>query len=144
MVKNLKKCLITVFDSSKEASGCTERNTKNPSSWRSMVSEKIKKYLYKNVFGGFSQKCYFFKGYSWFFPKPFFVKSWGFLHCGQCIRTLLLSYQRPFFDIFYNFYHEGDPGDLGRPKNWQHPQKWPKSENKSIFVNGPRIQMGHV
>ena len=75
-----------------------------------MVIKKIKKYLKKNVLGGFSQKCYFFKGYSWFFQKPYFVKSWGFLHCSQCIRTLLLSYQIPFLDIFFTiFYPKGGP-----------------------------------
>ena len=38
------------FDSSKEASWCTERNARNPSSLQSMVSEKIMKNLQKLPF----------------------------------------------------------------------------------------------
>ena len=42
-------------------------------------------------------KMVIFLGFSWFFQKPYYVESWGFLCCVQCIETLLLSYQNQFF-----------------------------------------------
>ena len=52
MMKNLKNCVKAIYDSSKEASRCTERNIANPSYLKvqSTVSEKIKKYLQKLQF----------------------------------------------------------------------------------------------
>ena len=53
------------------------------------------------------QKRPIFQGFSWFFPKPYFEKTWGFLRCIQCIRTLLLSYQNPLSDNFSVFVPKG-------------------------------------
>ena len=84
-----------------------------------MVAHKIKKIPLKiNIFGRFGQNMIIFGGYSCFFQKSYIFKSWGFLRCIQCIRTLLLSYQKQFFDNFFRFFTiRGDPCDLGRPKN---------------------------
>ena len=110
MVKNQKNCQKAVFDSSKEASWCTERNAKNPSSWQGMVSEKIKNNLEKwSCFDQNGQKWLFLKVFFWFCGQPYFIKSWGFLRCVQCIRTLLLSYQKQLFDIFSDFHPKGGP-----------------------------------
>ena len=64
MVKFLKNCPKTIFDSSNEAFCCTERNAKDPSSLKIMVSEKVKKnsnnyhfwcfWLELDIFGGYS------------------------------------------------------------------------------------------
>ena len=46
-----------------------------------------------------------FGGFSWFYQKRYFSKSWGFLRYIQCIKTLLLSYQNQLSDNF----HKGGP-----------------------------------
>ena len=55
---------------------------------------KRKKKSKKYHFWPKRQKIVIFKGYFRFFQEPHFVKSWGFFRCVQCIKTLLLSYQK--------------------------------------------------
>ena len=43
---------------------------------------------------GFLKKMVNFGSFSWFFQERYIVESWGLLHCIQCMRTLLLSYQK--------------------------------------------------
>ena len=61
MVKILKNCPKTIFDSSKEAFWCHERNTKDHSSLKITLSEKIKKNVNKLSFLVFLVKI----GYFW-------------------------------------------------------------------------------
>ena len=72
-MKNLIFLPKAVFDSSKEASWGTERKAKTPSSYQSMVSEKIKKYLHKRLFLAVLVK----NGHFWcfFFQKPYLLKN---------------------------------------------------------------------
>ena len=37
------------------------------------------------------------------FQKRYFIRSWGFLRCIQCIKTLLLSYQNQLSHNFSDF-----------------------------------------
>ena len=101
MMKNLKNCLKTVFDSSKEASWCTECNAKKSHVFTKYGFYKNQEENFKNCgFGPFLVKMSTFWGFSWFFQKPYFVRSWGW---GQCIRTLLLCYQEQHSDKFSDF-----------------------------------------
>ena len=103
-VKNRKNCRIVDLDSSKEGFWCTECNTKNLSSLRITISEKIKKNRRKMVKNGQNgQKLPFWAGFSWFFQKWCFSESCGFLRCIQCIKTLLLSYLNQHSDNFSDF-----------------------------------------
>ena len=43
------------------------------------------------------------------FSETFFFKRLGFLRCVQCLKMLLLSYQKNFRTIFQKFYHNGGP-----------------------------------
>ena len=96
------------------------------------------------------KKWHFLK--NWHFWQFFIIYS-GTVH-GKELRSFALYsvHQDASFELSKTVFGEiqfftirGDPCDLVRPKNWWHPQKWPKSENKSIFVsrmtNGSRIQM---
>ena len=71
--------------------------------------------------------------------QPFFLDffknvNWGFLHCIQCIKTLLWSYLIQHSDNFFRFFTlRGDPYDFGVVKsytveNWL--QKIPKKSLK--------------
>ena len=44
----------------------------------------------------FKKKMGIFGSFSLFFQERYIVESWGLLRCIQCIRTLLLSYQKQF------------------------------------------------
>ena len=104
LMKNGKIVRKDEFDSSKEASWCTERNAKNRSTQQWKVSEKIKKNPQKLLFlTKIAKSGNFFKSFSWLFQKPYFVESLGFLRCIQCIKALLLSYQNQLFWQFYGF-----------------------------------------
>ena len=93
-----------VFDSSKEASWCTECNAKDPSSLKSTIPEKIKKNCQKYPF--FWVKNAIIGGFSRFIQERYIAESWGLLRCIECTRTLLLSYQNQHSDNFLNFHHD--------------------------------------
>ena len=80
-----------VFDSSNEAAGRTDCNTKDLSSLCCTVAEKIAKTQKITIFS----KMTIFMGISWFFQQRYIAKSWGFLLCNQCFLALHLSYQTP-------------------------------------------------
>ena len=88
-------CCKAVFDSSKEASWCTECNAKTPAAYKVWFLKKSR-ITSKNIhFLPKLPKMVIFGGVSRFFETPYFVKSWGFLRCIQWIKILLLSYQKP-------------------------------------------------
>ena len=101
--ENPKNCLKAVFDSSKEALWYTECNSKNPSSLQVTVSEKIGNNLKNYNFLPNLPKIVIFGGKPWFFQKPYFVKNWAVLCCIQCIRTLLLTYQKQLSEKYEIF-----------------------------------------
>ena len=87
-------------------------NTKQkPCSIHSTISLKIKKNLKNNHFSPPQKKLTW--DFLLVFQKPYHVKSWSFLCCIQCFRTLLLSYQIQLSDIFFIFFIiRGDPCDF--------------------------------
>ena len=102
----MKNCPNVVFDSSKEASWCTECKSKNPSSLQSMVSEKKSRKSSKNThFNQNSQNLQFFKGFSWFDQKPYSVMCWGLLHCIQWSGRFFWAIKNSFWTIFQIFHH---------------------------------------
>ena len=69
----------------------------------------------------------FIGGFSGFVQKPDIVMSCGFLCCVQCIKTLLLTYQKLFLDYLSNFSSLGETFViLGGQKVTQHGKKGPK------------------
>ena len=99
-----KNCPIIDFDSSKQGSWCTECNAKKRNSVQTTIFEKNQERLLKN--GLFNPKMRFlpvFGTISWFFQKWYFIKSFGFLRCIQCTKTLVLSYQNQQSDNFSNY-----------------------------------------
>ena len=79
-VNKWKKCLRWDFDSSKEASCCTECNATKISSWRHQERPlKISKIKHFFIII--------------FLQKRYFAKGWLFLRCIQCIKMLCMSYQ---------------------------------------------------
>ena len=98
--------------------------------WR----KKSRKTLKNWHFLQFLPKTVIFWGFSWFFQKPYIIKRWGFLHCIQCIRTLLLSYQNPLSDNFFCFFtHWGDPYDLRGGQNVPAPLKLVETKKLKLF-----------
>ena len=53
------------------------------------------------------KKIPFLGGFSWCFQQQYSFKSWGFLHCNQCIQTLHLSNQTPTYDDFHFLGYNG-------------------------------------
>ena len=96
----LKNGLKTVFDSSKEASWCTDYNAKTPSSLESTVTEKIKNNLQKYPFLTKNAQNGIFFRFLFIFSETVLCKELGFLRCIQCIKVLLSSYQNSFQTIF--------------------------------------------
>ena len=78
MVKILKNYSKAVFDSSKEAFWCTERNAKDPISLKRTVTEKIKKNLPKIPFLVFLVKIGSFWRLFLIFSESVFCKELGF------------------------------------------------------------------
>ena len=75
MVKILKNCPKTIFDSSKEAFWCHERNTKDHSSLKITLSEKIKKNVNKLSFLVFLVKIGYFWRLFLFFSESVLCKE---------------------------------------------------------------------
>ena len=67
MVKILKKCLKAIFDSSKEASWCTEYNAKTPALFKVQILKKIGITSKNTQFQPKTIKMVIFGGVSWFF-----------------------------------------------------------------------------
>ena len=73
--KNLNHCM-GVFDSSNEASGCTDHNAKNLNSLQCAVAEKIKKKTKKFREKKFKNNRFWW--FSWFFQQRYIFRSWVF------------------------------------------------------------------
>ena len=78
-----------------------------------MGFKKLRKTSKNYYFWCFWLELGIFESYSSFIQNPYFVKSWGLMHCFQCIRTLLLSYQKHLTGFFSlkMFTISGDPSE---------------------------------
>ena len=89
------------FDSSKKVLDALNATQEAPALYKVRFLKKSRKSCKKYHLLTKLPKMVIFGGFSWFFQKPHFVESWGFLCCVQCIKTLLLSYHNQLFWQFY-------------------------------------------
>ena len=82
---------MVLFDSSNEASWCTDYNAKKLELISMNVLEKMRLDRQKGP-----TKFEPFYSFSWFFPKWYLKQSKFLHHCTQCIKTLHISLQTPY------------------------------------------------
>ena len=99
-MKNGQKMFLIAQKKRSDALNATQ---KNPAFYKVWFLKKMKKILQNDHFWLFWLKMGTLWGFTWFFQKSYFVQTWNFLRCIQCIRTLILSYQKHILATFSDF-----------------------------------------
>ena len=122
-MKNIKNVQKMLFDSSKEASWCTECNAKTPRFLQGTVSKKIKKTLQKWPFFAVLVKNVYFMRVFLIFSETVLCTDPGFFGLHSVHQDASFDLSKTYFGHFFIFFIiRGDPFDFRLGKNLPAPE----------------------
>ena len=107
MMKNLKNCSKFFFTAQKKRLDALNATQKTSAYNKIQCLEKSRKTFKKLPFFAVLAKSGNFWSFIFIFSKTVLSLELWFLHFVQCMKALLLSYQKLFLEKFQTFHHKG-------------------------------------